>query len=154
MNIKQEFIPKSNRNRPGAKITPTHITKHETTNKSKGANAATHARYVKGQNAIDRSVSWHYTVNDKGIIQHLPDNEMGWHVGASRNCQLIGIELCVNSDGDYEKAKQNVAQLIRHLMAIHNIPSSRVVSHQFWTGKNCPAGLLTQWGSFKALIDV
>ncbi|MBM0064914.1 peptidoglycan recognition protein family protein [Alkalicoccobacillus gibsonii] len=153
MNIKQDFIPKSNRNRPGTKITPTYITEHETANTSKGAGAATHARYVKGQNAIDRSVSWHYTVDHKEIIQHLPDNEMGWHAGATGNRQSIGIELCVNSDGDFNKAKANAAWLVRHLMAKHNIPITRVVSHQFWTGKNCPANLLKEWGSYIALIS-
>lgn len=153
MKIKQDFIPKSNRNRPGTKITPTYITKHETANTSKGANAETHARYVKGQNAIDRSVSWHYTVDDTQIIQHLPLDEMGWHAGASGNRQSVGIEVCVNSDGNFKKAKENAAWLDRYLMAELNIPITRVVSHQFWTGKNCPANLLKEWESYIALVS-
>ncbi|MDQ0208869.1 peptidoglycan recognition protein family protein [Alkalicoccobacillus murimartini] len=153
MKIKQDLIPTSNRNRPGTKITPTYITEHETANKNRGANAEMHSMYVKGQDAQNRSVSWYYTVDDKEIIQHLPDNELGWHAGGSGNRQSIGIELCVNSDGDYNKAKQNVARLTRQLMSKHKIPSSRVVTHQFWTGKNCPAGLLKEWNAFKALID-
>lgn len=152
MNIKQDLIPKSNRNRPGTKITPTYITVHETANTSKGANAAMHAKYVKGADAQSRSVSWQLTVDDKEIIQHLPYNEMGWHAGASGNRQSVGIELCVNSDGDFNKTKANAAWIIRKLMHDLNIPLSRVVTHQFWTGKKCPARLLNEWNTFKSLI--
>lgn len=152
MQITQDFIPVSNRNRPGTRINPTHITVHETANRSRGADAATHARYVKGADAQNRSVSWHYTVDDKQIIQHLPTNEMGWHAGANGNRQSIGIELCVNSDGDFEQTKRNAQWLIRKLMAELNIPISRVVTHQHWTGKNCPSTLLNQWEGFKSGI--
>ncbi|WP_017728475.1 peptidoglycan recognition protein family protein [Halalkalibacterium ligniniphilum] len=149
MNIKQDLIPTSNRNRPGTRINPTHITIHETANRSRGADAATHARYVKGADAQNRSVSWHYTVDDKQIIQHLPNHEMGWHAGTNGNRQSIGIELCVNSDGDFEKTKANAQWLIRKLMSNLNIPVERVVTHKHWTGKNCPATLLPQFNNFK-----
>lgn len=151
MNIKQDLIPKSNRNRPGTKINPTYITVHETANTSTGADAESHARYVKGQAAIDRSVSWHYTADDSVIIQHLPDNERGWHAG-NGNGSSIGIELCVNSDGDFQQTKRNAAALIQRLMKKHNIPLARVVTHKHWTGKNCPARLLNEWNAFKQLI--
>lgn len=152
MKIKQDFLPTSASNRPGTKINPTFITVHETSNTSQGANAESHARYIKGADARNRQVSWHYTTDDKEIIQHLPDNERGWHAG-SGNGSSIGIELCVNSDGDFSKTKQNAAVLIQSLMKKHNIPLSRVVTHKHWTGKNCPARLLNEWDAFKRLVS-
>ena len=152
MNIRQDFLPTSASNRPGTRITATHITQHETANTNKGANAEMHSRYIKGADARSRSVSWHFTVDDTEIIQHLPVNEMGWHAGSQGNRQSVGIELCVNSDGNYEKAKANAVWLVQRLMNQLNIPLSRVVSHKHWTGKNCPAQLLNQWSTFKALV--
>ncbi|TSB45334.1 peptidoglycan recognition protein family protein [Alkalicoccobacillus porphyridii] len=152
MNIKMDFLPVSASNRPGRSLTPTYITQHETGNTRAGADAEVHARYIKGADARSRSVSWHYTVDDKQIIQHLPTNEVAWHAGPSGNSQSIGIELCVNSDGDFQKAKENAAWLIQHLMQNLKIPLSRVVTHKHWTGKNCPARLLNEWTEFKNLI--
>lgn len=149
MQIKQDFIPSSNSNRPQTRITPTYITVHETANTDKGANAEVHARYVKGADARNRSVSWHFTVDDKEIIQHLPTNEKGWHAGTKGNSQSIGIELCVNSDGDFEQTKKNAQWLIRKLMKDHNIPLSRVVTHNHWTGKDCPKNLRPTFNQFK-----
>ena len=75
-----------------------------------------HSRYIKGADARSRSVSWHFTVDDTQIIQHLPTNEVAWHAGPNGNSQSIGIELCVNSDGDFQKAKANAAWLVKRLM--------------------------------------
>ncbi|MDQ0207451.1 peptidoglycan recognition protein family protein [Alkalicoccobacillus murimartini] len=148
MNIIQDLIPTSNSNRPGTSIDPTFITVHETANTSNGANAESHARYVKGADAQNRQVSWHYTVDDTEIYQHLPTNEIGWHAGATGNRQSVGIELCVNSDGNFTATRARGIELVRSLMNQLNVPLSRVVSHQHWTGKNCPANLLSVWDSF------
>lgn len=149
MQIRQDFIPASNRNRPGTRIIPTHLTIHETANRSRGADALTHARYVKGEDAQNRQVSWHYTVDDQYIIQHLPNHELGWHAGSEGNRQSLGIELCVNSDGDFEQTTRNAQWLVARLMRELSIPIDRVVTHQHWTGKNCPAILLPTFDQFK-----
>ena len=148
MNIIQDFIPMSNSNRPGTSLNPTYITVHETANTNHGANAEMHARYVKGADAQNRQVSWHYTVDDTVIYQHLPTNELGWHSGSNGNRQSIGIELCVNSDGNFAATRARGIELVRSMMNQLDIPLSRVVSHQHWTGKNCPANLLSVWDSF------
>ncbi|MET3506517.1 peptidoglycan recognition protein family protein [Halalkalibacter oceani] len=149
MQIRQDLIPASNRNRPGTRIIPTHLTIHETANRSRGADALTHARYVKGEDAQNRQVSWHYTVDDQYIIQHLPNHELGWHAGSEGNRQSLGIELCVNSDGDFEQTQRHAQWLIARLMRELSIPIERVVTHQHWTGKNCPAILLPTFNEFK-----
>lgn len=156
MNIIQDLIPVSNGNRPRHALTPTFITIHETANTSLGANAEMHARYVKNPTT---AASWHFTV-DSGttIYQHLPLNENGWHAGDGRNGtgnrQSIGIEICVNRDGDFEKAKQNAAILVRQLMDQFSISIENVVAHQRWSGKRCPANIINTGGieAFRRLI--
>lgn len=151
MKINQKLIPASNKfTRPGIKMTPKYITIHETANTGKGANALAHANLQYRGN--DRKASWHYTVDDKEIWQSLPDNEVGYHAGDGSgpgNRQSIGIEICVNSDGDYTKAKKNAAWLVAQLMKKHKIPLGNVVQHSRWSGKNCPAKLRASgWSAF------
>lgn len=154
MRIIQSYIPKSNRNRPGYRMTPKYITVHNTANTSKGANAKAHANYLNG-GAGGRSASWHFTVDDTEIYQHLPLNESGWHAGdgnGAGNRQSIGIEICENSDGDFAKAVANAQALISKLMSEYNIPFANVVPHKHWSGKHCPRKLLDNWSDFKAGI--
>src|SRR5690554_6747600 len=144
--------------RPGIPMTPQYITIHETDNTRKGANAKAHANYLKN-GAGGASKSWHFTVDDKEIYQHLPTNEVGWHAGdggnGTGNRQSIGIEICVNRDGNYEKAKENAAWLVRKLMKEHNIPIERVVQHNRWSGKNCPRRMRGEgkWNHFLQMVQ-
>lgn len=70
-----DLIPMSNANRPGTALSGTrYITVHNTANTSPGANARAHANYVKNPTT---DVSWHFTVDDHEIYQHLPTNEVG-----------------------------------------------------------------------------
>ncbi|WP_178897072.1 peptidoglycan recognition protein family protein [Bacillus altitudinis] len=152
VKIIKDFIPKSNRNRPSNYMKPLYITVHNTANTAKGANAASHAAFIKRSST---GVSWHYTVDENCIYQHLPLNENGWHAGDGRgtgNMKSIGIEICENSDGNFEKAVENAQWLIRQLMQDQGIPLANVVPHKRWSGKNCPRKLLNRWGSFKVGI--
>ncbi|WP_062105203.1 N-acetylmuramoyl-L-alanine amidase [Bacillus niameyensis] len=149
--IIQKIIPKSQtRQRPGYAMTPKYITVHNTANASKGANAEMHARYLLN-GAGGRTASWHFTVDDKEIYQHLPLNENGWHAGdgnGAGNRQSIGIEICENSDGNFEQAVKNAQWLISKLIKDHNIPKGNILTHKHWSGKNCPHKLLTGWAHF------
>lgn len=155
MNIIQRYIPAGRANRPGKKITPTYITIHETDNTDAGADAERHAKYLaENIDAAKRPVSWHFTVDDTKIVQHLPTNEMGYHAGNSAgNQQSIGIEICVNSDGNFEQAVKNAIWLVKKLMNDHGIPVSRIVPHRHWTGKNCPRNLLPRWQEFISAVQ-
>jgi N-acetylmuramoyl-L-alanine amidase len=151
MEIKQKFIPKGNtKTRPGIAMDPTYITVHTTANTSAGADAAAHARLQLSGN--NRTASWHYTTDDHEIYQSVPDNEVAWHAGdggsGTGNRKSIAVEICVNSNGNFEKAKSNAVWLIRLLMAKHNIPISRVVPHKHWSGKDCPHEIIPHWDSF------
>ncbi|OJE37823.1 N-acetylmuramoyl-L-alanine amidase [Bacillus proteolyticus] len=144
--LKEMIVPTGNENiRPGNAMKPKYITIHETDNYSVGANARNHAQYLYSQatGTTDRSASWHFTVDDKEIYQHLPLNENGWHAGdgaeGTGNRESIAIEIAVNQDGDYNKAVENARKLAAYLMGELNIPLENVKKHQFWSGKNCPA---------------
>ncbi|OIK22129.1 N-acetylmuramoyl-L-alanine amidase [Bacillus amyloliquefaciens] len=153
VKITQDFIPVGHNNRPGYAMNPAYITVHNTANTARGASAAMHARYEKNP---ETPTSWHFTVDDKEIYQHLPLNENGWHAGdghGTGNRKSIGIEICENSDGDFEKAVANAQWLIKKLMKDQGISLANVVPHQHWSGKYCPRKLLDRWDSFKAGIS-
>ncbi|PWA11079.1 N-acetylmuramoyl-L-alanine amidase [Pueribacillus theae] len=159
MKIIQAFIPKSNTfTRPGFSMKPEYITVHETDNPNVGANALAHARLQENGNR--RQASWHFQVDDKPIIyQSIPTNEAAWAGGDGRNGtgnrKSVHIEICVNRDGDYGKAKIHAAWLVRYLMKEINIPISNVVQHNKWSGKNCPRNLRkgANWDEFIALVQ-
>ncbi|TKZ16996.1 N-acetylmuramoyl-L-alanine amidase family protein [Bacillus velezensis] len=153
VKITKDFIPVGHNNRPGYAMNPAYITVHNTANTVRGASAAMHARYEKNP---ETPTSWHFTVDDKEIYQHLPLNESGWHAGdgnGTGNRKSIGIEICENSDGDFEKAVANAQWLIKKLMKDQGISLANVVPHQHWSGKYCPRKLLDRWDSFKAGIS-
>jgi len=133
-----------------------YITIHETANTAKGANAQAHANLQTN----GFSASWHWQVDDKQAIQSFPHTAQCFHAGDGRgsgNLNSIGIEICVNSDGDFRKAVDNAAALVRKIMAEENIPLTNVVQHNRWSGKNCPTNLRNgskgvNWAQFIAEV--
>jgi|GEM_PF-1912079 len=152
LNITVDLIPQGSSNRPGTKISPTHITIHNTSNNAKGADALMHARYVKGPDARSRKVSWHFTVDDTRVVKHLPTNEKGWHAGGG-NSSSIGIEVCENKGIDQEAAIDRAALLTALMMLAYRIPRENIRSHQSWTNKDCPRVILRRPGGFEAFRD-
>ena len=156
MNIEQKFISKNYSK--GVTIIPKYIVVHETGNAAKGANADAHFKYWDTNDSAQASV--HFVVDDTKIIQLLPLNAMAWHVGDNKghsditNSNTISLEICINSDGDYVKARQNAIELVRHLINVTGIPADRVVTHNDASGKWCPAIMLTKklWEDFKMEI--
>ncbi len=160
VQIIQDLIPKGRRNRPGYRLDPKYITIHDTANTQSGADAKAHASYVKSAAAAAIPVSWHYTVDDKVIYQHLPLNENGWHAGdganGTGNRQSIGIEICENRDGNRAAAEANAAWLVAKLLREFNLGLDRVKQHYDWSGKNCPAqirGRKNGWANFLKAVE-
>lgn len=140
----------SNKNaRPGTRITPRGLVIHWTANEGKGANAVANRNYF---NKPTTEASAHYCVDDKQIVRCLPENEMGYHVGAKsykpdalkrlssypNNC-TIGIEMCVNSDGDFRTMYQNTLELAADILKRYGWDVDHLWRHFDITGKNCPA---------------
>ncbi len=153
--IIEQIIPAANKNRPGGNYTKSYITIHETGNRSAGAGAKNHANWLS--NGANGVISYHYTVDDHEIYHHVPDNECTSHAGdgpyGTGNLYSIGIELCVNADGDFEQTKKNAAWLVAKLMEDNSIPVENVVQHNHWSGKNCPQTIRETgtWEAFLAL---
>lgn len=123
------------------------ITLHDTGNKSAGANARMHHDYQAG-GAGGRRASWHYSVDDKEAIQSFEHRTICWHAGdgtAPRggNTGTIGIEMCINSDGNFAQSVNNTAALMAALCYVYDWdPNKDIYTHQDWDGKYCPQELL------------
>ena len=157
VSIIEQIIPSTNANRPGGNYTKSYITIHETGNKAAGAGAKNHANWLS--NGANGEIGYHYTVDDHEIYHHIPDNEKAWHAGdgglGTGNLHSIGIELCVNADGDFEQTKKNAAWLVAKLMKDNSIPIGNVVQHNHWSGKNCPQTIRETgtWDAFLAMCQ-
>ena len=156
--IQRDYIAKGRKNRPGGVNPRRYITIHETGNKAATADAAAHGTYLKSDSAEAGRVSWHYTVDDHAIVQHLPDGETAYHSGDGAdgpgNTTSIGIEICVNAGGDFEASKRNAAALVRLLMGEYGIPLYYVVQHNRWNGKDCPRTIRGTKGGWEAFLSL
>ena len=142
-------------NRGGAPIR--YIVVHDTGNPSRGANATAHYNYFNGGN---RNASADFFVDDTQILQVNDYNKFyTWHCGDGKgkygitNRNSVGIEICVNSDGNYDTAFCKAVELTKHLMKELNIPLECVVRHYDASRKNCPQSMSgngwAQWYKFK-----
>lgn len=161
MKIIEDIIPqKGGKVRPGEVRTKKFITIHETGNFSKGANAKNHSIYLKNLAIANTTyVSWHYTVDDTCAYHHIPDDEIAWHAGDGRkegggNMASIGIEICVNPDGDFNKSMDNAAWLTAKLLKENNLTISAVKQHHDFSGKNCPQTIREKglWNNFLTTV--
>lgn len=159
MNIQETLLTNKN-TRPGKAIIPRAVVIHWTANTAKGANARKNRNYF---NTTDRPASAHYIVDDTEIIRCIPENEMAYHVGAKiykpeaaralggyPNNATIGIEMCVNSDGDWEKTYWNTIRLVVDILVRRGWKTDRIWRHYDITGKDCPKPLLDsgRWKQF------
>lgn len=147
-------------NRTARKQNPIYIVIHDTGNTGKGANANAHFNYFNGGN---RNSSADFFVDDTQVLQVNDYTKYyTWHCGDGKgkygitNSNSIGIEICINSDGNYNIAFQNAVELTKHLMKELNIPVERVVRHYDASRKNCPASMSGNnwelWSKFKEAL--
>jgi len=161
MDINRNFV--STRNTSGSGNPCTFIVIHETDNTNSGAGAQRHASAQAAGHFAGMSV--HYYCGSDGIYQAANHTMKCWHVGRNyvdnppvagvSNANSIGIEICVNSDGNYTKARQNAIELTKHLMKTLSVTASRVVRHYDAKGKYCPRRMLNTpsfWTDFKVQI--
>jgi N-acetylmuramoyl-L-alanine amidase len=149
--------------RPGTKRDKKWIVIHETGNRSHGSNAKGHSDYLKSLAVANNTyISWHYTVDDECAYHHIPDDEVAWHASdgskeGGGNMAGIGIEICVNSDGDFAKARDNAAWLTAKLLKEHGLNMSAVKQHYDFAPnkKNCPETIRNKglWNSFLAAVQ-
>lgn len=137
-----------------------YIVIHDTGNPSAGADARAHFNYF---NSANRSSSADIFIDDdECLIVNDYHKYYSWHCGDGQgkygitNSNSVGIEMCVNSDGNYEKAFRNTVDVVKNLMGELNIPLDRVVRHYDASRKNCPASMNKgdwhKWNEFKNLL--
>ena len=149
IKIIQDFIQKGSKCRPGMEHKKKWIVIHETGNISPTAGAKNHAVYIKNLAKENKTyLSWHYTVDDKEIYQHIPDEEISWNAGDGKksdggNMSGISIEICVNSNSDFNKSIDNAAKLVGYLLNKHSLDISSIKQHYDFNKKNCPQKIRT-----------
>ena len=163
--VKRDYISKRARGRTSKSMRPRYITIHSTQNWSSGADPWRHSLALK--NSKLGKLSWHYTVDEKVAVQHIPTTEQGRHAdfNGPGNKYSIGIEMCEHPGNSRSATLDRTAKLTAWLMKQHNIPLSRVVPHYHWprwgrspAHKNCPHFLLDhgkpgrKWNAYLAKI--
>ena len=154
IKINEKLIKYNFSSRGGEEIK--YIVIHDTGNTSKGAGADNHFLFFNG---ADRQSSAHYFVDDKQILRVVKDSDKSWHCGDGRglngitNDNSIGIEMCINSDGDFNKTYLHTLKLTKYLMKKYNIPLENVVRHYDASRKICPNSMSKnnweKWNKFK-----
>lgn len=137
---------------------PKHIIIHETDNTSKGAGAETHCKAQANGNIGKASV--HYYVDDTGVYQAVEHKHATWNCGDGNNRyginnkNTISIEICVNSDSNYNKAVDNTVELVRYLKNGY-YSNCQVVRHYDASRKNCPRKILANgyWNTFLERVN-
>jgi N-acetylmuramoyl-L-alanine amidase CwlA len=158
LNLREEMIGRGRGNRPGTPIRPSSITVHNTSNPGPRADAAAHSRFVRETGFyVLRSgkrnwVSWHYSVDDKQVIKHLPVSERALHAGRG-NGVSIAIEVCMHREIDQSAADARAARLVAALLFDLRIGRDAIRTHQFWTGKACPILLLPRFTAFVTSVQ-
>lgn len=148
--------------RPRTPMKAKALTDHDTGNSGRGADAIMHNRYI--HNLGDRlprdtsHISWHITVDENYIIQHIPFDECCYHCGDgwgvnSGNRTSVGVEKCMHAGADREKIEANAIALHAYLMKELKISIAHVKPHQAWSGKYCPQLILNKYGSFRPFRD-
>ena len=159
VNLRADMVP---RGRHGRKVVrpmrPRYITIHSTQNYRADANqhsialkrGALRSPKTKHGNRIGYLI-WHFTVDDREAIQHMPISEQGEHADfhGPGNRLSIGIEMCEHRGSSRRATIERTAKLTAILMKKQGISLRHVVPHYHWprkgrnpANKNCPHFLL------------
>lgn len=176
VNLKVDMVAKGTHGRKVVRpMTPRYITIHSTQNYSAGAErhslalkrGALRSPKRRGGNRIGYMI-WHFTVDDRVAIQHMPTSEQGEHADfdGPGNRYSIGIEMCEHRGSSRAATLERTAKLTAVLMVRNNIPLRNVVPHYHWPrrgkkppNKNCPHFLMDggrpgpKWRGFLAKVD-
>ena len=133
---------------------PTRIVVHNTANDATANNEV--AYMIRNNN----EVSFHYAVDDKEIVQGIPENRNAWHAGdggkGKGNREGIAIEICYSKSGGtkFTKAEENAVELIVDILKRYGWGVDKVTKHQDYNGKYCPHKTLDLgWDRFIGIIE-
>ena len=155
MNIIKNYVDKSKYSlKCPYEMKPTRIVIHNTANDASARNEV----YYMTRNSS--STGFHYAVDDKEIVQGIPENRNAFHAGDGRsgkgNREGIGIEICYSKSGGerFAKAELNAARLTASILKRYGWGIDKVTKHQDYSGKNCPHRTLELgWDRFIRQIE-
>lgn len=149
VKIARDLIPVKHRTkagiiRPGTKLVATSLTIHNTGNPQ--SSALGEKRWLVNP-SNDRQASWHFVIDEMGVIQAIPETEVAYHSGTTEgNHSSIGIEVC--ESGDQEKVYANAVGFVALQLYQRGWGVDKVTTHKRWSGKECPRLLLPKWSKF------
>lgn len=154
MQVKKKLLPanKYSIKCPNSMV-PELIVVHNTANDASAANEV--AYMIRN----DNKVSFHYAVDDKEIVQGIPENRNAWHAGDGANGQGnrkgLGIEICYSKSGGqrFIEAEKLAAKFIAYKLKEKGWGINRVKKHQDFSGKYCPHRTLDMgWQRFLGMV--
>ena len=107
----------------------------------------------------NEEVSYHYAIDDKEIVQGIPENRNTWQAGDGNgkgNLKGISIEICYSKSGGkkFDNAEKLASKFIAYKLKEKNWDISRVKKHQDFSGKYCPHRTLDLgWERFLKMIQ-
>nr|DAI77123.1 MAG TPA: Endolysin [Caudoviricetes sp.] len=135
-------------------MNPTRIVVHNTAN---DASARNEIQYMINNR---NEVSYHYAVDDKEIVQGIPENRNAWHAGDGGNGlgnrQGIAIEICYSKSGGarFDAAEALAAKFIASKLKEKGWGIDKVTKHQDYSNKYCPHRTLDKgWQRFLNMIQ-
>ncbi len=154
LNIIQRLVPVE---KYGVKcpysMTPQFIVVHNTYN---DATARSEINYMISN---DNQTSFHYAIDDKEIVQGIPEDRNAFHAGDGANGKGnrygISIEICYSKSGGerFIKAEQLAARFIAYGLVKRGWDIEKVTKHQDYSGKYCPHRTLDMgWQRFLNMI--
>lgn len=155
MKVIQNLVPASKYNiKCPYPMTPEFIVVHNTANDASAANEV--AYMIRN----DNKVSFHYAVDDKEIVQGIPENRNAWHAGDGANGQGnrkgIGIEICYSKSGGqrFIEAEKLAAKFTAYKLYEKGWGIDKVKKHQDFSGKYCPHRTLDMgWQRFLDMVQ-
>lgn len=174
LTVIKDLLPNGTNLKPDLKRQYTYfITLHNTGMAAPSATAKGLNDYI---HSTDRQASWHFAIDDKEAYNHVAVDEVAWHAGdggrtvnqiwysesyrsygiGGGNYFSVGIEMCVNSGGDFNWTMRNTAKLVSKLLVQYNLNPSRIRQHFDYSGKDCPQVLrhADRWDEMLELISM
>lgn len=134
-------------------MNPEFIVVHNTAN---DATAKNEVEYMKNNN---NTVSFHYAIDDKEIVQGIEENRNAWNAGDGRNGKGnrygIAIEICYSKSGGdrFDLAEKNAVKFIAEKLKEKGWGIDKVKKHQDFSNKYCPHRTLDLgWERFLNMI--
>lgn len=139
MEVIRDFVDKSKYSvKCPFRMSAEFVVIHNTYN---DASARNEIAYMKRNNL---KVSFHYAIDDREIVQGVPEDRNAWHAGdggrGDGNRKGIGVEICYSKSGGerFIKAEKRAAEFTAEILKRYGWGLDRVKKHQDFARKYCP----------------